>query len=465
MQKLVLQDLRFFPRIKTVKPRTALIFKTALIWSLLLGLKVQAGIPAQHFFRSPDSLFASGQASFSDLEKKKFKEFQEVFFIAQKDGRSFKVPSDFIIRDIDLSTRIGNTRTGKLGLVIGIKGPWISVVDGSGKRDWWNLSEAMPVPDDLGLAQNINPILLRKSPNWKAESLHEIRGPTKFRILKISDSWAEVALFTDLDQKGWVEMGALVTKYDFASFVLPKNGKWTSVKYRQGSELVTGGGQKIKIETAQAIMTRPDLGLISKEMESFSLKQRSYMKIQSWESVSWAVSRLQGHGEVFWKTSAIDQQLQNTTIAQTVSYDEVLKRPIFSVAFHPKNPRIGLISAEGIYMTEDGITWRKVPQFQNDNLPVAISTEHEFFVGDHRSQDSGKTFKPFLKWEQLATLMESRTHKGPRILRLIKIEPRTDKRVSIEVDNGIKSKQFIGSTKYGLVTQWKFESSTERITE
>lgn len=426
---------------------------------------VQAGLPAQHFFRSPDSLFASGQASHSELAKKKFKEFEEVFFIALKDGRTFKIPYDHMIRDIDLSTRVGNTRNGKVGLLIGIKGPWLSVVDGSGKRDWWNLSEVMPVPDDLGLAQNINTILLRKSPNWKAEALSEIRNPTRFRILSIQDNWAEIAMFTDLEQKGWVEMGALVTKYDFASFVLPKKGKWTSVKYRQGANLVTGNGSKIKIDEAQAIMTRPDLGMMTKEMESFSLRQRSYMKIQSWESVSWAVSRLPGHGEVFWKTSSLDKQLQSTSVSQTVSYDEVLKRPIFSVAFHPKNPRIGIISAEGIFITEDGITWRKIPQFQNDNLPVAISSEHEFFVGDHRSQDSGKTFKPFLKWEQMATLMESRTHKGPRILRLIKIEPRSDKRVSVEIDNGIKTKQFIGSTKFGLVTQWKFESSSERMTE
>lgn len=426
-------------------------------------------MPAQHFFRSPDSLFASGQASHAELEKKKFKEFQEVFFIAQKEGRTFKIPHDHMIRDIDLSTRVGNTKNGKVGLLIGIKGPWLSVVDGSGKRDWWNLSEVMPVPDDLGLAQNINPIILRKNPNWKAEALAEVRAPTRFRIFKISENWAEIAMFTDLEQKGWVEMGALVTKYDFASFVLPKNGKWTSVKYRQGAELVTGSGQKVRIDNAQAIMTRPDLGLMAKEMETFSLKQRSYMKIQSWEAVSWAVSRIPGHGEVYWKTSTLDKsqglQAQNTAIAQTVSYDEVLKRPIFSVAFHPKNSRIGLISAEGIFLTEDGITWRKIPQFQNDNLPVAISSEHEFFVGDHRSQDSGKTFKPFLKWEQIATLMESRTHKGPRILRLTKIEPRGDKKVSVQVDNGIRAKQFIGSTKFGLVTQWKLESSSERITE
>lgn len=439
------------------------------LFAIVLPILVQAGIPAQHFFRSPESLFASGQASHAELEKKKFKEFQDVFFVAEKDSRTFKIPSDFIIRDIELSTRIGNSRTGKVGLMIGFKGPWISVIDGTGKRDWWSLAEAMPVPDDLGLAQNLNPILLREKPNWKAQALVEVRGPTKFRIFRIQENWAELGMFTDLNQKGWVELSALVTKYDFASFVLPKNGpknsKWTSVKYRQGSYLITGSGQKISIDNAQAIMTRPDLGMMTKELEAFNLKQRSYVRIQSFESVSWAVSKLAGHGDVYWKIGNVEKQLQNTQIGQTLSYDEILKKPIFSVAFHPKNPRTGLISAEGIFATEDGITWRKIPQFNNDNLPVAVSSDHEFFVGDHRSSDGGRTFQPFLKWEQMAGLMESRTSKGPRILRLTKIEPQGDKKVLIEVDNGIKTKQFLGSTKFGLVTQWRTGSSSERITE
>lgn len=426
---------------------------------------VQAAIPAQHFFRSPDSLFASGQASHAELNKKKFKEFQEIFFIAQKDSRSYKIPSEYIIRDLDLSTRIGNTRTGKVGLLVGFKGSWISVVDGTGARDWWNLSEAMPVPDDLGLAQNLNPVYLRQKPVWKSETTVDLRAPTRLRILQIKDSWAEVALYTDLDKKGWIEIGALITKYDFASFALPRRGKWTPIKYRQGTSLITGTNQKIDIQDVTALMTRPDLGMMLKEIEGFGLKQRSYVKVKSWESVSWAVSRLPGHGEVYWKASAVDQQLQNTSIGQVVTYDEILKKPIFSVSFHPKNPRIGLISAEGVFFTEDGITWRKLPQFNNDNLPVAISNEHEFFVGGQRSSDQGKTFKPYLKWEQIATMMESKSKKSPRILRLTKIEPQGNKKVLVEIDNGIKARQFSGSTRHGLVTQWTSESKAEAITE
>lgn len=386
------------------------------------------------------------------------REFQELSFQVSKDQHNYRLTTDSLLRDVDLSFRVAHARTSETGVLIGFKGAWASVVnEKTAQRSWWAVTEIQPVPDDLGLAVPLTTVSLRKTPDWKGELAESIAPLERLKILQFQDHWVEVSPLADTNITGWLDLGSLVLKHDFATFALPKNGKWTPIRYRQEQYFVTGSGDKIEIKDVKAMMTRADLALLSENLDSIGLHMRSYLTINSWEYITWAVSKLPGHGEVYWKSTSTESHKNLAAKEDLLSFDELLKRPIFSVSFDAKNPREGLISAEGIFLTEDGLTWRHLRQFHNDNLPVAMSADGELFVGSSRSTDGGKSFLPYLKWEQVTSMIEGHNKKSPRITRLVRIQPLGKHKVEIEIDNGIKTTRLEGSTQYGLVTNWRLK--------
>lgn len=428
-------------------------------WILALTLVTTAtpafaAISARSFFRRPDALFASGQAHPGELERRKLREFQEINYQIQKDKISLKIPTTLALRDMDLSLKLAHVKTGVIAQVIGTRGPW-AYVAANGKKTWWPLNEGLPIPDDRGLAIPLTRVQMRAEPEWKTEIVRPVEALTRLRLIDFRGDWVLVSPVTEPEVKGWIDVNSVILKADFASFVLPIEGRWTPVRYRQGADLVTSAGDRIPIERVQSMMTRPDLGILTEDLAAQGLYQRSFVTIKSWESLKWVVSRLPGHGEVFWKDEENGPGFTPRTNEKSFSFEEILKKPIFSVAFHPNNPRQGIIAAEGVYMTTDGLNWSKIDYFGDDNLPVAISAEHEIFVGQYRSTDGGKSFLPYLKWEQIAAMIGGKHQKDSRILRLVKINPLDSKKVEIEIDTGLKTAKLIGSTKFGLVTSWK----------
>jgi hypothetical protein len=322
--------------------------------------------------------------------------------------------------------------------------------------------ETLAVPDDLGLAINHTETYLRTLPAWRGEVLHQIKAATKLRIHKFDKTWAQVSDFSNPEIKGWAEISALFLKADLASLASINHGAWQAVKLRQGSELILGGGKSARLDQVTGLMTRADQAFVLKTKNEINLNSRALVSIEAFESTQWLVSRLSEHGEVYWRKGRDNQQWLKSQPDQKTHYLDILKKPIFSVAFHPKNSRLGVISAEGIYMTEDGISWRRLPQFNKENWPVAISPDFEIFVGDQRSTDLGQTFLPYIRWDQVTRLVEGRSKVTSKILRLARLEPKSGKRISVEIDNGSRLWRLTGSTKFGLVSQWTAEDSGTR---
>ena len=42
---------------------------------------------------------------------------------------------------------------------------------------------------------------------------------------------------------------------------------------------------------------------------------------------------------------------------------------------------------------------KKLEMFENQNLPIAISKQGTVYIGQYKSDDEGKTFLPFVKWD------------------------------------------------------------------
>ena len=118
--------------------------------------------------------------------------------------------------------------------------------------------------------------------------------------------------------------------------------------------------------------------------------------------------------------------------------DEILAKKISYASFHPENPYRGLVSANGVYITQNGQHWRKLPQFEDYNGPVHFFSNDLLFVGNFRSINGGKTFETYIQIDKLAAAIEHQYGFAPRILQVKKIETPTPLKIRIEVDTGFK---------------------------
>ena len=143
------------------------------------------------------------------------------------------------------------------------------------------------------------------------------------------------------------------------------------------------------------------------------------------------------------QTGQIEQK--NKTLNQLKTTQDIFKRKIFSMAVHPQNPRLSFVSANGIFSTLDGETWKKISFFKDHNHPIAISKTGDIFVGPYISQDDGKTFHPFLRWDKVAWAIHHKKNMTHESLSLQKIKLLDDvgKKISITVKAKDKTYSFL----------------------
>ena len=275
----------------------------------------------------------------------------------------------------------------------------------------------------------------------------------KYRVLGFDHEFVKVASLKNPLLTGYLELSRVILKIDFASFVLPQKGDWIPFLYRENKSAVLENQRRRDLAEIAGVITRPDLVVVNQMMPEERLAPRSTAEIKKTEATLWIESNLKGHGSVFWKKPIIKSG--SNPEPSPVSTEEILSKDLFSVAFHPKNPKQALVSGNGIFLTQDGRTWRKLKIFQNENLPVAIGEKGELFVGASRSIDGGQSFSPFLRWQDLTTLMEKRHQKSPATLRMTEIKILGSDKIQIGLDTGVWKLALLGSNKFGLVTEWK----------
>jgi hypothetical protein len=409
--------------------------------------------PAVSFFRSPQSLFPSGQAPLSDLARELKSEITVNFYQVRKDDRELRLEAGSILRDLDLCSRALDTKTGQVGRLTRFLSPWYEFENEKGDKSWKLAEDLAPLPDDLGLAYAYVSHPLRKSPSWKSESEGQAQVGQKFRVLSFDGEFIKVQTLQEPSITGYLELSNVILKIDFASFIMEKGESWKPFSYREQQFGVLRDQRRMKLAEVAGIITRPELGVASRLLPEAKLVPRSTVEIKRGEWVQWAESALKGHGRVFWKKAERLTGLKEGP--EWFTTEEILGKHFFSVAVHPKNPQQALVSAQGVYFTDDGKVWTKLPTFKDENQPVAIGERGELFVGSFRSLDKGKTFHPYLRWEDLTSLLEIRHRRTPGLLKLAEVKPVGNEKVEITVDTGAWKAWLTGSTRYGLVTDWK----------
>jgi hypothetical protein len=318
----------------------------------------------------------------------------------------------------------------------------------SGQRFFWlRHDEVITAEHFAGPIPLAFPILhapLRTHPHWKSETGDEVFTGQALQILEIQNAWIKVK--NSAGSVGFLDSSNLILGADLAEkFQLKSNEitkAWHELHYRQLTQLIDKKGQSYSLNQVVNWRSKPQTGIILKANLEKGIFARSHVKVVRSVKETWKVSKLQGHGEVYW----IDRPEPTSSILTT---QEILHREITSAAFAPKPSDIAIVSARGIFLTLDGKKWRKLEAFGQKDLPVGIGPKGDFFVGHYWSRDQGLSFKSYLKFDQLAKLLAVHLPKFQTQFNITKLTPLPDLQMELQVSVDSKNFILVGYPLYG----------------
>ncbi len=414
------------------------------------------------FYKSPMSLFSSGETNPKELEKTKTKNHFEFSYLVQNGpNKKYWTRAESLATDINVSQFATSSKTKKIYKLIRNSGSqWLGESTDFKVQEWLSIQELTPVTDDLGNILTLTSTSIRSEPNWKSDSVIQVPAKTSLAIKRFEDTWALVQFESIGQMTGWIDLSNVITKYDFASFVLVDK-KWLPVNYREGNRMISieksGSKKEIPLDKISALMTKPDLAISLVADDSQNLLLRQNLQILKTQAEAWNLSQLSGHGEVYWKNSTSSNRLNlSPNDDSTLTTEQILKREVTSTSFHPKNPNMGLAASQGIYLTTDGKIWNKLHQFKNQSFAVLIDDHGVFYVGNQRSFDGGKTFQPFLKWESLAHMIEQKQKKPAAKIHIASLSLPRAGILQMDIETDLGKLRVAAKNTYDAVTKWDF---------
>lgn len=424
------------------------------------------------FYRNRTSAFASGQASRSQLEQKLIRTESDISFLARWDNKDFSIKSTSLLRDIQLSrfadlkkattlyadprssARIVKALPEKSYVeILDTNEHWALIKEHKEKTQGWvPLMLLKTRHDDLGIFRNLVTTSLRKEPSYSSPTLLQIPFLERVIPLEITKSFVKISYAGRI---GYADITHFVSRADFASLVYHQKKGWVPAQYRNNDTIITASGESLSLNEVIGYVTNHQRGIVLKSDSVQSPPLKARVEIIKLEASRWALSKVDGHGEVWWKQKDILSEEQKKS-KDTLSTDELLKRQIYSIAFESKNSLRGIVSSQGIYRTEDGLTWTKIDLFGEQNNPVSIHPNGTWFAGSYKSSNKGKSFEPFIRWDKLAQAIEAASNHNPKTLKLTRIDPLPNSQVQISVDTGtrqVKLKSIIGDFRWDVITR------------
>lgn len=389
--------------------------QTPILSELFAGRKTKE-IP---FFKSKMSIFPSGHASADKLSKLVVSsESSETFYLA-KDNKKISPKLVPYITAFHLS-RVWIEKYTKLR------------VKPNNTIDLATLLLNYDTdPYDRGLILTLNDTKLRASADMKARAIKSIPKLNYFIPISFEKGFIKI-LFSG--QFGYVDINDCISKYDFAKFAYSfksKSKTWEVVHHREFDTLMTAKNESLHLAEIKGLIVDQKLAFAFKENDHYP-KWTSFHFVKE-KTKPWIQSDVKGHGTVWW------QQPDTEIIAKNnISIDDLMKKEIYSVSFQENNPKKGLASANGVFITEDGQTWSEISQFKDYSGPVYYFSDSLMYVGNYRSLDGGKTFENYIQIEKVSSAITRSTGIIPKKIQITKIKVQKPYSVVIDVQTGTK---------------------------
>lgn len=376
------------------------------------------------FFKTVQSSFPSGATSIENLEKNRIGQTFKQESIYKYNSQNFSRSEITPVFPTHMSQSVIDPKTKKRWSALETKVDSILAFDTKNKiTTLFNIDDVVADPYDTGYVLTLKDSYLKAEAKETAKVLTTIPGGTRFSVLKFKNGFAEISYKAYL---GYIPVSELITKFDFATYAFAKN-KWNEIKKRTFDFVETKDGKKIHFDDITGLVTPNQIGLIASKNQKIPLWSR--IECATNNKPAWIQSQIKGHGPVWWKPL-------ETSAEKIYTIDDLLKKDIASISFHPKNPMKAILSARGVYITDDGYNWREVKEFKNFNGPVHYYNEQMIFVGNFRSTDQGKSFENYIQIEKLASAIQSEYGFLPKKLQVKRIETLAPFQIKIEIETG-----------------------------
>ena len=378
------------------------------------------------FFKSPNSRFPSGSTSLENLEKNRIEQtFKSEVFYKYKNEIIAKSEIKPIF-PTHISQSIVDPKTKKRWAVLDTTVDHVLGFDAATSQTrQFPLEDISSDPYDTGFALTLKDTFLKNQASEKASTLTTIPGGTRFAVLHFKSGFAQVSYKNYL---GFIPVTELITKFDFATYIYAAK-KWHLVKNRNFDFVVTTENKKFHFSEITGLVTPDHVGLIASKNQRLPMWCRVEMTFQN--KASWTQSRLKEQGLIWWKPTESSSE-------KIYTIDDLLKKDIASVSFHPKNPLKAILSAHGVYSTEDGYHWKEMKAFKNFHGPVHYFNDIMIFIGNYRSLDQGKTFENYIQLDKLTSAIETQFGFLPKKLQVKKITTFPPYQISIEIETGTR---------------------------
>jgi hypothetical protein len=420
---------------------------------------------ATAFYKSPDSLFASGHASKSDLLSSVRQSFTVFQFEARSGNKTVQVSNDQVLREINTAWKVQVKRStplykeadltsrklidlseNKTLEVEAFEGAFARVLTTEGKLRGFVLTTSLEIPvHDPGQWVPMLPLSLKHDPKDQAPQKLLISPLMRLKLVQVQ---GDFGLFSTGHQRGWARLSDVVGRADFAELAWDSVGrKWEKVLYRLGPQVMVVPNTPKPISHFTAFKGAKNRALISGD--HISLSRGSRVELVKPQAIRWTQSEVKGHGLVWWRKDLLSEQQSSSTITT----QELLKRNLSGMSYDSKRKK-GLASAQGIFITIDGKNWKKIPQFGDDDWPVCLHPSGVWFVGTYRSADEGKSFEPFLRYSDLARLLQkdSQRNRAFTHLKVLDVQPLAASQVLMKIDTGLTIAKL---TAHVLSSHWK----------
>jgi hypothetical protein len=262
-----------------------------------------------------------------------------------------------------------------------------------------------------------------------------------FAIPKNSEeNWVRVKF---KNKEGFLDLRNAVTALDLIASVALQNGEAKAILYTLSGWLYTSSGERIgpaEIQSAdwrsQAFAaeevtlrssTKPSSQIVA------TLTPGTRLKLIRPVQQVWGQSFVPRLGLMAWTDEFLDNPRSLDEL--TLTTEQLFSRSLFDMATHPTRSDLRVASAKGIFITEDGLIWRQLKSFDDQNQAVSFTPSGMLIVGDKISVDAGDTFQPLVKWDTVTPLIKSKTGKVPSWLRITGLQSRNES-ISVEVEAG-----------------------------
>lgn len=422
------------------------------------------------FYKSPHSQFPSGQLSEDELESKKTRSEETNTYEVMWDKRDFYFQTTEMVKDIHVSDLIAADRSfsvpekkdlkskesfymskNDIVRLVAFQDDWLEIENlRTQKKGFVRSSDFSSFSEDTGLVLTYMSTFLKTTASDDSKIITTIPQGVRLKVMDWNNDKIRVQFN---GQTGYIDSGHTIMKSDFATWVLHSKSGWAQIKYREGRFVRTIQNELLKIADLKSMVTdkRRAFSLIQKENGP---KLKSKLEIVDLQPNRWIVSKLAEHGEVWWKKPRTIQ----TEKQQSKTLGELSANGIFSSDIAIGTPTRGLISAKGIYRTDDGMNWTKIEFFKDENWPVLV-TKNVWYVGSFRSLDDGKTFEPFIRWDHLSYIISTESQATPKYFKILKMESLNPKEIKVQMDIGFKKMNFSYNS---YLTSWKILPEWEK---